>query len=62
MRLAHEIVRRNRRIDLFLWFLVQDEPDRNGPAFGVDGWQSGLVDWNGTKKPSYFTFQSLPRF
>lgn len=61
MKKAHTIVRRNRRIDLFLWFLVQDEPDRNGPAFGYDGWQSGLVDLSGTRKPAYFTFQNLPR-
>ena len=54
MRKAHTIVRRNPRIDLFLWFLVQDEPD-------VGRWQSGLVDINGTRKPAYFTFQNLPR-
>ena len=61
MRQAHTIVRRNRRIDLFLWFLVQDEPDKNGAAFGYDGWQSGVVDIAGTRKPAFFTFQSLPR-
>ena len=61
MRQAHRIVRKHRRIDLFLWFLVQDQPDTNGDAFGYDGWQSGLVDINGTRKPAFFTFQSLPR-
>jgi hypothetical protein len=54
MRKAHTIVRRNRRIDLFLWFLIQDEPD-------VGRWQSGLVDVAGTRKPAFYTFQSLPR-
>jgi hypothetical protein len=61
MRQAHTIVRRHRRIDLFLWFLVQDEPDKNGAAFGYDGWQSGLVDLNGVRKRAFFTFQNLPR-
>jgi hypothetical protein len=61
MRLAHIIARRHPRIDLFLWFLIQDEPDRNGPALGYDGWQSGLVDLNGVRKPAFFSFQSLPR-
>jgi hypothetical protein len=61
MRLAHTIARRHPRIELFLWFLVRDEPDRNGPALGYDGWQSGLVNLTGTRKPAFFTFQNLPR-
>jgi hypothetical protein len=54
MRLAHTIARRHPRIELFLWFLVQDEAD-------VTKWQTGLVDSAGVRKPAFFTFQGLPR-
>jgi hypothetical protein len=61
MRLAHTIARRHPRIELFLWFMIQDEADRNGLAFGYDGWQSGLVSLRGARKPAFFTFQNLRR-
>lgn len=61
MKQAHAIMRRHRRIDMMIWFLVQDEPDPNGSAFGVDRWQSGVIDVNGVRKPSFTTFQNLPR-
>jgi hypothetical protein len=61
MRLAHASARRHPRIELFLWFLVRDEADRNGSASGYDGWQSGLVRLGGSRKPAFFTFQNLPR-
>lgn len=54
LKTAHRIARRHPRIDMFLWFLIQDEAD-------VNRWQTGLVDMFGTRKPSFFTFQSLPR-
>jgi len=54
LKTAHTIVRRHKRIDMFLWFLIQDEAD-------VTKWQTGLVDSAGTRKPAFFTFQSLPR-
>jgi hypothetical protein len=60
MRKAHTIMRRHPRIDMMIWFLVQDEPDRDlGPGFG--GWQSGLVTTLGLRKPAFTTFQTLPR-
>jgi hypothetical protein len=54
LRTSHRIVRRHPRIDMYLWFLIQDEPD-------VSKWQTGLVDQFGTRKPAFFTFQGLPR-
>jgi hypothetical protein len=54
LKTAHTIARRHKRIDMFLWFLIQDEPD-------VTKWQTGLVDSAGTRKPAFFTYQSLPR-
>jgi hypothetical protein len=48
------IARKNRRIDLMLWFLLRDEPT-------LAGWQSGLytVDWR--KKPAFNAFAALTR-
>jgi hypothetical protein len=52
LRQAYEIARANPRIDLFTWFLLRDSPS-------IEGWQSGLVTADGTKKPSFETFASL---
>ena len=46
------IARTHPRIDMMLWFLLQDEPD-------VAGWQSGLFTADGKKKPAFGAFQSL---
>ena len=54
MKTSHRIVRRHPRIDMYLWFLIQDESD-------VSKWQTGLVDQFGTRKTAFFTYQSLPR-
>jgi hypothetical protein len=54
LKTAHKIARKHPRIDMFLWFLIQDEPD-------VKKWQTGLVDSAGTRKPAFFTFANLPR-
>ena len=49
---AFGIARRNPRIDMLLWFMVQDEPI-------LSGWQSGFLTADGKKKPSYAAFQAL---
>jgi hypothetical protein len=46
---AVAIARKNPRIDMFLWFLLKDEPN-----FG--GWQSGLLTYRGAKKPAFAAF------
>jgi hypothetical protein len=62
---AYGIARRNSRISMFIWFLLRDEADRNGAAFGVPGWQSGLFRTTAdlanpaTAKPAYATFKNL---
>ena len=43
---AFEIARENPRVDMFIWFLLRDEPN-------LSGWQSGLVTDTGKKKPSF---------
>jgi hypothetical protein len=50
---AFAIARRNPKIDMMLWYLLQDEPR-------LSGWQSGLLTANGKKKPSYAAFSRLP--
>jgi hypothetical protein len=47
---AVAIARRHPRIDMFLWFLLLDE-ERLG------GWQSGLVAFDGRRKPSFNAFR-----
>ena len=51
---AFAIARRHPRIDMMLWYLLQDEPS-------LGGWQSGLFTSNGERKPSFRAFQRLPR-
>jgi hypothetical protein len=55
MKQAYTIARRNPRIDMFLWFLIRDDPHI------VTGWQSGLETVGGRKKPSWSVFRSLAR-
>ncbi len=47
---AVAIARANPRIDLFLWFLLRDEQR-------LSGWQSGLMTFDGKRKPSFAAFQ-----
>lgn len=47
---AVAIARRDRRIEMLLWFLVRDEDD-------VTRWQSGLVAADGTRKPAFEAFR-----
>ena len=56
MRQAYKIAKQNRRVDMFVWFLLKDELE-------VDRWQSGLI-WSGgtregVKKPAYLAFKAL---
>ena len=54
MAQAYAIARKNPRIDMFLWFMIRDEPR-------LGGWQSGLMTTGGKRKPSWKTFIGLPR-
>jgi hypothetical protein len=47
---ATRFARRHPRIDLFLWFLLRDEPR-------LGGWQSGLTTVDGKRKPSFNAFR-----
>ncbi len=56
LRQSYAIAKRNRRVDMFVWFLLKDELE-------VGRWQSGLI-WsfptrNGLTKPSYAAFKAL---
>jgi hypothetical protein len=56
LRQSYAIAKKNRRVDMFVWFLLKDELD-------VGRWQSGLI-WSfptrdGVKKPSYAAFKAL---
>jgi hypothetical protein len=54
---AFAIADSHPRTDMLVWFLLKDEPDHNGEAFGVPGWQSGLVTAAGKRKPSFQAFE-----
>jgi hypothetical protein len=49
---AFAIARRNPRIDMMLWYLLQDEPR-------LSGWQSGLLTASGKRKPAFAAFARL---
>ena len=56
LRQSYKIARANRRVDMFVWFLLKDELE-------LGRWQSGLI-WtfpsrDGRKKPSYAAFKAL---
>jgi hypothetical protein len=50
VRESFSIARANPRIDMLLWFLLQDELD---PL----RWQSGVIDADGKRKPSFDAFR-----
>jgi hypothetical protein len=52
LKQAYTIARKNPRIDMFLWFLVRDQPQ-------IGGWQSGLETVTGRHKPAWNVFRSL---
>ena len=49
---AVAIARKHPRIDMFLWFLLVDE-------VRPEGWQSGLIAADGTRKPSITAFRRV---
>jgi Glycosyl hydrolase catalytic core len=49
---AYAIARNNRRIGMFVWFLIRDER-------ALRGWQSGFFTASGARKPSYTAFRRL---
>ena len=56
LRQSYAIAKKNRRVDMFVWFLLKDELE-------LGRWQSGLI-WSfptkdGVKKPSYAAFTAL---
>ncbi len=57
LRLAYGIALANPRIEMLIWFLIEDERRVDSPT---QGWQSGLKTADGKKKPAYKTFRKLP--
>ena len=49
---SYAIARKNRRIGMFVWFLIRDER-------ALRGWQSGFFTASGARKPSYTAFRRL---
>ena len=54
LKQAVAIARKNPRVDIFIWYLIKDEPN-------LSGWQSGLETLAGKKKPAWGAFRSVPR-
>jgi hypothetical protein len=54
LRQSFAMARRNPRITMMLWYLLQDEPI-------LSGWQSGLLTSRGVKKPSFNAFKNAAR-
>ncbi len=52
LRQAYEIAKANPRIDLFTWFLLNDNP-------ALEDWQSGLITVDGRRKPAFAAFAHL---
>jgi hypothetical protein len=51
---AYALVKKTRRVDMLVWFLIRDERR-------LSGWQSGVLTAAGKRKPSYRAFQTLRR-
>ena len=51
LRRALMFVRNDQRVQMFIWFIFRDD--------ATSAWKSGLLDPNGGKKPSVFTFKPL---
>ncbi len=54
MQQAIAMAKKTRRIDMFIWFLIRDEPR-------LSGWQSGVITRRGARKPAFRTFQTFRR-
>jgi hypothetical protein len=64
LREAYAIAKRNRRIDMLVWFLLRDEASRPvRGVYGLPGWQSGLMydqrTNGGATKPAFYRFRCL---
>jgi hypothetical protein len=51
MRTAINYAANDPRVTMFIWFIVRDDP--------TSAWQSGLLNRNGSHKPSFATFAAL---
>ena len=60
LKQAYAKARKHPRIDMLVWFLLEDEPDRNGTAFGAPGWQSGLITAGDEPKSAFAAFRDMP--
>lgn len=47
------IARKNPRVQMFIWFILRDDP--------TSLWQSGLMERDGSKKPSFAAFSALAK-
>jgi hypothetical protein len=56
LRHAVQVMRKNPRVDMLIWFLIRDQKSTGRLA---SGWQSGLSFINGNKKPVWNVFASL---
>ena len=52
LKTSFALAKANPKIDMMIWFLVRDEEN-------LAGWQSGLIDAAGAKKPAYAAFKAL---
>jgi hypothetical protein len=52
LKQAYRLARANPRVDVFLWFLLQDEVP-------LGRWQSGLITAGGARKPAFAAFAAL---
>jgi hypothetical protein len=50
-RTAINIAANDPRVTMFIWFILRDDP--------TSAWQSGLLNRDGSRKPSFATFASL---
>jgi hypothetical protein len=53
LRTALRFVAGDPNVAVFIWFILRDDP--------TSAWQSGLVERDGVKKPSYATFTGLAK-
>jgi hypothetical protein len=51
---AYALVKKTRRVDMLIWFLIRDERR-------LSGWQSGVITSSGKRKPAFRAFQTLRR-
>ena len=52
LRQAWAKLKKNPRVDMFIWFLLRDESR-------LDGWQSGLYTASGARKPAREAFEQI---